>query len=350
MFGIDDAIIGGIAAPIIGGLIGGGASAGDRELSIEQRKKALEEWLSINVPDPEQQKIILQRYSETGQLAPEIEQAINQKGSELSKIQLDPQTKEKQLRALSSLEDLGYSGGLGFEDRADLQSANSEAATRERGERGALMDRMERRGVGGTGMEMAAALSGQQAAANRYSQNSLNAVAMRKKRALEAIMGAGDLAGKMEDREYGQKSATARAEDAINEFNTRNMQSVQSRNIASRNAAAAENLRRRQHVADSNVDMGNKEHTYNKGLIQQQFDNQARLASGKANAYNGVADASAANADRTANTWAGIGSGIGSGLSRIGAANMAKRTQGPGSMNWAGNGYGDDEDYFSSLA
>ena len=65
---------------------------------------------------------------------------------------------------------------------------------------------------------------------------------------------------------------------------------------------------------DYHCEFQNKQDLYNKGLIQQQFNNQTDIAKAKAAARAGQAQnaASAANsaAQNAASTWGGIGSGI----------------------------------------
>jgi hypothetical protein len=81
---------------------------------------------------------------------------------------------------------------------------------------------------------------------------------------------------------------------------------MQSRNVASQNAASATNLGEKQRIADANVGTRNAQQQYNKGLLQSNFDNQMKLASSKAaTRIGGVSNQIAENsANNTANASA----------------------------------------------
>lgn len=316
MFGYDDAIAQG--AKLGGGLIGNIASQGDRVKAEKDRLQALHSWLDINVPDPAQQKLILDRYQQTGMLHPEIEQAISQGPSAQNNIQVDPTAKNAQLKALSALENVGLSGGMTDMDKADYAGLESNVAANDRGRRGAIEASMARRGAGGSGLSLAAQLDGAQDATNRLAQGSMEKIASAKQRALDAMLKGGQLAGGIRDQDYSQARDTAGANDAISRFNTANKQSVQQRNIAAQNAAQEFNLNRAQDIANKNTDISNSEQKYNKGLIQQQFENKTKIAAGASGQYNANAKANDAAADRTGEQYAGAGDAIGKGVDASG--------------------------------
>jgi len=100
---------------------GQAAASSDRNAQLSASQNALKSWLDVNVPDPAQQRVILQQFQQTGTLSPQIEQAIKQDPSAFNKITLDPRLQESQMRALGSLEDLGNKGGQTLNDQAQLQ-------------------------------------------------------------------------------------------------------------------------------------------------------------------------------------------------------------------------------------
>lgn len=301
-------------ASVIGGLVGASSSAADREQALKFHDDAIKAWMDVHIPDPQQQRIFLQRFIQTGQMDPKLEETVQQESSEFKKIQVDPAYRAAQLRGLSSLENIGTQGGMTLSDKANLEEQMIGLGARERGQREALMSNFAARGMGGTGLELQAQLQGQQAAQNLASQQSMHTAASARDRALQAIMGSGQLAGQIGQEEYGRGRDVAAQQDVINRFNVQNMQGVQERNIGRQNEAQRYNLGLQQDIANANVDLANKEQIYNRNLAQQQFENQSRKAAGLSGQYGGAAQAYGQNAKDTADMWANIGSNIGQGV------------------------------------
>ena len=274
-----------LGASAIGGIANAAAnmSAADRAAALQD--KGLQEWLRVNIPDPAQQRIAMERFVQQGELVPQIEKAISQDPTAFEKITTDPALKQNQLRALQELEQIGFDGGLRLQDKAALQDAMMKSQVKERADRDAIAAEMARRGQSGSGFAFAAQLAAQQGAADRAAQNSLSVAAQAQDRALQSIMQGGELAGKIRGQDYEQQAQLAQARDSINRFNTQNLQDIQQRNIASQNRAREMNLGERQRIADANTNLSNQEQKYNKELIQQQFDNQAKVAAGRSGQY-----------------------------------------------------------------
>ncbi len=297
-------------APIVTGAIGSAASASDRKKALEQSRAGLQAWMDVNVPDPEQQKVILQRFVQQGTLDPKLEQAVLQGASELEKIKTDPRLKQSQLKALSSLEDIGSSGGLTLSDQANLQKGLNDVAVADRGRREAIADNMQRRGLSGSGFDQAAQLRNQQDATNLQSQQQLQTLGSARDRALQAITQGGSLAGQLRSQDYGEQKDLAGARDSIANFNARALAGVNHSNVGYQNEAQAANLKARQDIANANVGIANQQELHNKDVYQQQFDNQARKAGGLAGQNTILSNKYDQAADRTASGWAGAGSSV----------------------------------------
>jgi hypothetical protein len=310
--------IGSIAAPIVGGAIGNMASAGDRAQADELRRRALAEIAGINVPSVAEQEIQLQQLASQGKLTPEIVQAIQQQSSQMQGVSTDPRLKDAQLAALSSLQDIGNNGGMSATDKVRFNQMQSELNRDAGARQAALMQDFARRGQSGSGMELAAQLMNQQSASERASQQGMDVKAQAEQRALQALSQGGQLAGNMQSQEFNQKASQAQAQDAINRFNAANRQQVLSSNVGIRNNAQAGNLQNAQRIADSNVGLNNQQEMYNKGLIQQHFNNQMNRGAALAGQYGNMAGSKDASADRTAGMYAGIGSGVGQGFAAYG--------------------------------
>lgn len=283
---IGPGMIAGTAAGLAGGIGSyfANQSAAERQRAIQDTE--LGQILAIQIPDPEQQKIVLQRFIQTGQLSPQLEQAVSQSPSLMNQIKVDQGNVGAQQRALSSLEQIGNEGGMRLQDKAALQEAQLSSASKERGSREAIMDNMGRRGMGGSGFALQAQLQAQQGAADRNSQAGLNVAAQAQDRALKSIEGAGNLAGQYRSQDFNEQAQRAQAQDAINRFNAQNLQGVQHSNVGLQNQAQQQNLTEQQRIADQNAKLGNYEQEHNKGLYQQQFNNQMTRQGAANGVYN----------------------------------------------------------------
>lgn len=280
-------------------------SAADRARALQD--KALQEFIGIAIPDPERQKLALERFVSQGTLTPELESAIQAAPSEFNKIVTNQKLKASQNRALSRMEQMGLEGGLRLQDKAALQDAQMQAQVQDRASRNAILDDMNRRGQGGSGMALQAQLQGQQAAGDRAARSSLAVAAGAQDRALQALMQSGELASKYRGQDFQEQEAKAQANDAINKFNTQNLRDVMSANTGYRNRANEMNLAERQRLSDSNVNTSNKEQQYNKELLQQQYENKMRMAQAKANVYSGQAQGEIQRGQAQGNLWSNLG-------------------------------------------
>jgi hypothetical protein len=309
---------GSVAAPVVGGLVGNIMSQGDRDAANRLRQQMMDMFGQIKVPTQEEQKIMLEQLKSQGQLTPELEQVFAQGDTAFKNIATDPRLKEAQLQALSSLQDVANNGGMTAADKSRQNQMLSEVNRNEQGNREAIMQDMARRGQAGSGNELAAQLMNQQASAERASQQGMDIKAQAEQRALEALMQGGQMAGNIRGQDFSEQAAAAQAQDAINRFNTQNRQSVMGANMDRRNDAQNTNLQSRQRIADTNVGIRNQQETHNKGLVQQQFQNQMQRAAGMSGQMGQMANAKDNAADRTAGMYAGIGAGVGEGFAEYG--------------------------------
>lgn len=304
------ALIGSALAPAIGGIVGNIMGSGDRDAAREAQARALKEMLDLQVPNPEDQKIYLQKLVSQGQLSPEMEAYISAAPSKMEGVSTDPRLKEAQMKALAQMQDLGKTG-FNAEDKMVLNKVAADTARQSQGRDQAIMQNMAMRGMGGSGQELAARMMSAQQATQNQAEEGDRVAAMAQRRALESIAQAGGMAGSIRNQDFDQQSAVARAQDEINRFNTQNRISAGQRNTDRTNAARQYNLSEAQRIADTNVGLGNQQEIHNKGLSQQNFENRYRRAAGAAGAYNQEAQNRSAEAQAVGNMWAGIGSGAG---------------------------------------
>ncbi len=313
-------LAGGAIASAVGGVANAAANMSAADRAKAAQDKGLQEWLKINVPDPKDQQLALERFVSAGEIDPKLETAIKQDPSGLKQVTTSMAQKGAQNRALQELQQVGSEGGLRLQDKAALQDATLESNMKAKADRDAITADMARKGQGGSGFELAAQLGAQQGQADRDANSSLKVAAGAQERALQAIMGGGDMATKMRSQEFGEEAEKAKAQDAINRFNTTNLQDIGQRNIASQNAAQVANLANKQDILNKNVGVSNQQQQYNKELQQRQFDNQVKLAAGKSGQYGQQAQGELNQGQMIGNAASNIGGGIGSALN-VGAQN-----------------------------
>lgn len=302
-------IVGGIGA--IGSDIVGGIEAGNAQGDAKDaRNQALQQWLSVNVPDPAQQRLELQRFQQTGQFSPSLQKAFQQDPSGLKSLQIDPTSRAAEVKALQQMVDVASNGGMDAQARQQEQQAINATNANERGQRGAIEQNFAARGVGGSGAELAAQLEASQGDANQAASQGLQSAAGGEQRALQAMSSYDNMASNLNNQDYGQAAAAAQAQDAINRFNTQNQQTVSNSNTNAVNDAQKYNLGEAQKISDLNTGVANTQEQYNKGLVQKQFDNSVQKAQGAANALGGVANQANQSAQNKADMWGGIGGAI----------------------------------------
>lgn len=340
-------LIAGIGA--IGSAVAGGISSSNQlGAATDARQAALQQWLNVNVPDPAQQKIELQRYKVTGQFSPSLQKAFQQSSTGLKDINLDPSSRAAEVDALTQMQDIASHGGMDAQSKEKEQEAINTANANERGQRGAIQQSFAARGVGGAGAELAAQLEASQGDANQASAQGQASAAAAEQRALQAMTNSSQMASNLNSQDYKQAAAAAEAQDSINRFNTQNSQNVSNNNTNTVNDAQKYNLDEAQKIADLNTGVGNTEETHNKGLLQQQFQNETAQATGRANAENGVANQAVTNAGNTADMWGGIGNAIsqaGTGIAKNANSTASTQAYAPGTQTQASLDKVHDDDW-----
>jgi hypothetical protein len=266
--------------------------------------------MNLHVPDPAQQKVVLQKFVQQGQLDPILQKGIAQDPSAFTKIVTDAGQKAAQNKALSQLEQIGDQGGLRLQDKAALQDAMLKSQVAERSNRQGIASDMARRGLSGSGFDVASQLEGQQGVADQNSNSSLKIAADAQQRALDSIEKAGGLATQYRNQDFGEQAQKASAADKINAFNTANLRDVNAANVGLQNQAQQSNLAAKQKVADQNTEVQNKQDLYNSGLIQQQFDNSAKQLAGATGQFANQAKSIQSQGENIGNSISNAGTGI----------------------------------------
>lgn len=294
---------------VAGAYLGNQEANRQMDMAENARQQGVAAFQGVKVPDIQSQELSLLNPVNAGDYQAQLEAAMNLGPSAMEGVSLDPRLQQAQFAALQQLSDIGQTGMTPAEAAA-LRQAQTEAQAQAQAKSSQIMQEFARRGQGGSGMELAARLQTAQGAGNQAAANSASIMQQAQSRALQAIANQASLGGQMGQQQFGQQSDVARAKDLINQYNTANQQSVQQRNVGATNVASQQNLANRQNLANATTATQNQQQQYNKGLIQQQFNNQMSRASGLAGQYGGIADTRAKQAGNTADMYAGMGRGV----------------------------------------
>lgn len=301
-------IIGGIAS-LGSGIAGSLSSASARDDARSMAQQALKQILDSGVPPDESLPIVFQQFQQAGMLTPELEDAILQTHTAMTGVQTDPQLRTAQLNALQMIGDRSRLG-FGPEERAAFNKVQQEVGRNAEAKRQQIIQNMQARGMGGSGTELAAALSASQAQDELASEQGDRLAASAAQNALQAMSQYGQLGGQIRQQDFGEQSDRARAQDEMNRFNVVSQQGVQQRNVASQNAAQASNIGRQQATADRNVGLSNQELYRQSQARQQNYYDRLAKAQAAANALNQQGSNLNQQAQQTAQNWTNIGSGV----------------------------------------
>lgn len=306
-----------IGSSIVGGILGSGERSDAQKQQMDLIRQSINDLQAIGIPPIEAQQIALEQYRSAGQLSPELEQAITQQSSGLNDISIDPKLREAQLNALSELQDIGQSGGMRLSDQAAAQQALGNIQAQERGSREAIAQDLREKSRFGGGDELAMKLANQQNAATNANQVGLGLAGQAQQNALQAIMQGGQLGGQMQGQEFNQQAQQKAAQDAINRFNAQNSQEVAMRNAAAKNLSQQMNLANMQNIMNQNTGLSNQQQMYNKGLYQQQYQNQLDKANSMANTRNQQSNQIGNYGNQQAQMWTGMGNAVGQGIGAL---------------------------------
>jgi hypothetical protein len=133
--------------------------------------------------------------------------------------QADPALVTAQRAVLERLMREGATDGLDRSERVGLSQAQQQIGRQERGSREAILQSMAARGMGGSGSELAAALTNQQGSADRSADMGASAAAAARQRQLAALSQSGQLSTTARGQDFGEKATRAGGVDAVNRFN-----------------------------------------------------------------------------------------------------------------------------------
>ena len=311
-----------IAAPIIGGIIGNQQARADQEAARRLQEQAMARLDGLVLPEYEQLGTLpFENYDNISDFLSAKDSAVSLDPSQMAGISLDPATRQAQMSALSELAELSQ-GGMRAQDEVALSAVQDSVGQRQRGARDAITQNMQQRGMSGSGLELMAQMSNQQAGASEANRAGMERAAMAQQAALQALADRANLAGNMRSQDFGQQTDVARAQDAISQWNAANRQNVGTANTNRMNDDQMRNQALRQQQIDkrnTNMTANQWDRTQaNNDVRNMSFGNAFSKASGQANAYQDMASGRMADAQNTRNMYQNVGSGVGQGAAAYG--------------------------------
>lgn len=301
------------AAPVVGGLVGNIMGSSDRKRAQKMIKQALAELKAVGLPPNLSREIVFREFERVGILTPQLEEDIQVAESEVAQLQEDQGLRDSQLEALNVFRQQGKAG-FSPEERAAMNQLRQQQMVDEQAKRQQILADARRSGMGGSGASLVAQLQASQSGADRASMEGDRLAAMMAQRIREGAQGMSGVSSQIREQDFQANLTRRQAMDERNRFLAQNSISRQRGNIDRLNQAQMMNLSDQQRVADTNTQMANAEKLRQ---VQAQRDYwQDRLGYGQAmaNARLGQASNYQAQADRTADMFAGIGTAVGTGL------------------------------------
>ena len=247
---------------------------------------------ALDVPTITAQRIALESPELIGQLEAEI---LGR--SRFEDIQMDPRLDAINRAALEDVAGIAAAGGLDAQTRLALEEGLGRVAGAEQ----ARLQQLREDPTLGQGQKLALQAQAVQGAGQGGRDVALQTAAQAQQARMAALGQQANLASGMQQQQLGLAGQKASAADAIAQFNTQQRMGVQSQNLASRQA-----------IANQAAATRNQQEMYNKGLIQQQFQNEVAKAGGVTGAQSNLANlygqqAAAAQQAQQAQTGAIIG-------------------------------------------
>ncbi len=282
------------------GLTDSGAAKESMEKATGLTKEQLARLDAIDLPDIEKMKLLLESPELVGLL-----DAEELGPSAMEEISLDPNLRANQMKALQALSQQADEG-LTSQDKYQMEQLLGDVAAQEKSQLAGIDDQMARRGMESSGAAERAKREALQGGANAAREKAMQMAAQGQQNKMSALQALGQQSGQMSAQDYSQQSGVAAARDAISRANAANRQQVSGQNLAAR-----------QNIENQRSNIANQQQTYNKGLQQQQFQNQMTKAGAQnvatgnlANMYQGQAQAQAGADAQTMQTLGQLGGAL----------------------------------------
>ncbi len=211
----------------------------------------------IPVPDLDFSAITPKDYASVGQHIPEVADYIQETNPKLVEATESAKTgRQAQLDALTRYKQIA-SGGFDPMLHQRMQEASEKAQADAQSRQQSIMQDAARRGIAGSGLEMASQMQSGSDAMRTSAMQSQLAAAEAYKNQLMALDKSANLGGDIRDSEMGEEARNAEIINSFNQRTRRDSQSWADQRAAVANAANLRNLDVNQRIADANVKQGN---------------------------------------------------------------------------------------------
>ncbi len=283
----------------IGDLFGSNDSEAQKYL-----QQALQAFQSINTPTPESMAVgNLPQETVQGTINPNQINVAEQAPSAYGNIALDPQTRQAQINALNSYQNIANEGGLDAESKLAMQQAINDANTQSQGAQGAIQQQAQAMGQGGGDFALTQRALAAQGASNNAATQGMQAAAMAEANRQQALNQMANIGGSVNASDYGQQAQAAQAQNTINATNQGYHNQANVGNVTNNMASQQFNVGNAQNVNAANTAANQGNVYYNAGLPQQQFNNEMAKAGGMAGVNQQQANAAQQAAGNSANMW-----------------------------------------------
>ncbi len=164
--------------------------------------------------------------------------------------------RQAQMDALKKFMQVGE-GGFDPEYAQKVQEASRSAQTEAQGRQGALMDTYARRGLGGSGLELAAQLGSNSQAMDRLASSNQQAATDSYKNQLQALAQGAGLGGDIRNQDQSLQAQNASIINSFNQRMSSQQQNWEQQRADALNQAQVQNLSNKQKIADTNVNNSN---------------------------------------------------------------------------------------------
>lgn len=282
--------MGGIVQDVLGTVGIGQTQAGEsREAAMALQQQIIDRLDKIGIPPIEAQRIILEQPKLLELYIPELEGKTEQvRDTFLANVAVPEEFKSAQLEALRGIQsrtEQGFTPEEQAQINQVMRNARGEAQARD----AAILQNLAQRGMGGSGAELIARLGANQQAQQAAALQSEQLAAQASANKMAALQNLGQMATGLRGQEVQEQSDVARARDAIEQFNTQQRQAQKLRDLERINQSRAQNVAAKQQYADQAANIRNQQEMYNKGLIQQQYQNQLQKAGAISGAQQNLA-------------------------------------------------------------
>ena len=229
-------------------------------------------------------------------------------------VEDSPELRAMQLQALESIQQRADEG-LSAADKYNFMKSRRNAEMAARGREGAIMNNMQARGMGGSGIEAAMRMMGSQSEMDRLAESQALQAASNADMRSKATQLAGQMSGQMRMQDISRNQSNA---DILNQLawnNSQRKMEIANRNVDMQNQALQDKINERRRVSTANANLMNQRNMdYARNEIERSraLQNSARekaqlMAGAKLGSIEGIRAQGAADSSRAQNLWSNLG-------------------------------------------